>query len=191
MMSHNADDAKIIKLFWNRDEKALAEVSKAYGRFCSSIAGNILDNEQDVEECVNDAYLATWNTIPPQKPAFLAPFLGRITRNLAINRYKKNHAEKRGGGSSELILEELQEVIPGGISADSELIRKDMLEVINRFLSSLSPDKRKIFVRRYWYSDPISRIASATGLSENHIAVTLSRMRKTLHKLLSEGGFDL
>ena len=81
--------------------------------------------------------------------------------------------------------------IPGGISADSELIRKEMLEVISRFLTSLSPDKRKIFVRRYWYADPITKIASATGLSENHIAVTLSRMRKTLHKLLMEGGFDL
>lgn len=190
-MDHNADDTKIIQLFWDRDEKALTEVSRVYGRFCSSIAGNILDNEQDVEECVNDAYLATWNSIPPQKPAFLAPFLGRITRNMAINRYKKNHAEKRGGGSAELILEELQEVIPGGISADSELIRKEMLEVISRFLSSLPPDKRKIFVRRYWYADPISRIASATGLSENHISVTLSRMRKTLHTLLTEGGFDV
>ena len=185
------EDSEIISLFFARSEQALEELDNKYGHAVKKTASNILSNRQDVEECVNDAYLATWNTIPPQKPAFLAPFLGRITRNLAINRYKKNHAEKRGGGSSELILEELQEVIPGGISADSELIRKDMLEVINRFLSSLSPDKRKIFVRRYWYSDPISRIASATGLSENHIAVTLSRMRKTLHKLLSEGGFDL
>ena len=190
-MNHNADDAMIVKLFWDRDEKALTEASKSYGRFCSSIAGNILDNEQDVEECVNDTFLSAWNSIPPQKPSVLAPYLGRITRNLAINRYKKNHAEKRGGGSAELILEELQEVIPGGIPADSELLRKEMLEVISRFLSSLSPDKRKIFVRRYWYADPLSKISSATGLSENHIAVSLSRMRKTLHKLLQEGGFDL
>ena len=153
-----------------------------------SIARNILGSQEDAEECVNDAYLAVWNSIPPKRPSTLAPFLGRITRNRALNMYKQQHAEKRGGYGLTLVLEELEEVLPSGESADSALLQKEFMETVQRFLSSLPPEKRKIFVRRYWYADSVKDIAAACGASENSISVALHRMRKDLLAYLEKGG---
>lgn len=182
------DDAAIVQLFWDRSEKAIEAVTKKYGRFCHAIAMNILGSAQDAEECVNDTYLATWNSIPPKRPSILPPFLGRITRNLSINLYKKNHAEKRGGGNLPLVLDELSEVIAGEESADSELFRKELLEQINEFLSELPSDKRKIFVCRYWYADSVKDIAERMNMTENNVSVSLNRMRNQLRTKLLEGG---
>ena len=190
-MSRVMEDTTIVQLFWDRNEQGLQVASNKYGHLCTSIALNILGNQEDAEECVNDTFLAAWNSIPPQRPAILAPFLGKIASNLAINRYKHNRADKRGGGNTPVVIEELSEVIPGGISPENELLSKEMLSIISRFLSTLSPDKRKLFVRRYWYADSVSAIATATGLTENNINVTLSRLRKQLHQLLVEGGIDV
>ena len=182
------EDAAIVQLFWDRDEQALSAVAEKYGRFCTSIARNIVGSTEDAEECVNDAYLATWNSIPPKKPDILAPFLGRITRNLAINRYKLNHADKRGGGDLPLVLDELSEVIAGKEAADSELFRKELLLAINGFLSSLPSEKRKIFVCRYFYADSIKDIAARMKMSENNVSVTLNRLKAALREKLLEGG---
>jgi len=182
------DDSSIVQLFWDRSEQALKAVTQKYGRFCTSIAKNILVNSEDAEECVNDAYLAVWNSIPPQRPSVLAPFIGKITRNLAINLYKKNHAEKRGGGEVPVVLDELAEVIAGKESADSELLRKEMMAVVSSFLAEQTPEKRKIFVCRYWYADSVKDIARRMNMTENNVSVTLNRLRKQLNTLLREGG---
>lgn len=182
------DDVSIVQLFWNRSEKAISEVAKKYGRFCMTIARNILGNPEDSEECVNDAYLSLWNTIPPKKPSVLPPFLGRITRNLALNLYKKNHAEKRGGGEFPLVLEELSEVIAGSDSADSELYKKEIMRVVSAFLAELTPEKRKIFVHRFWYADSVKNIAHQMKMTENNVSVTLNRLRTQLREKLQEGG---
>ena len=182
------EDQAIVQLFWDRDEQALSAVAEKYGHFCTSIARNIVGSTEDAEECVNDAYLATWNSIPPKKPELLAPFIGRITRNLAINRYKMNHADKRGGGDLPLVLDELSEVIAGKESADSELFRKELLSAINGFLSALPSEKRKIFVCRYFYADSLKDIAARMKMSENNVSVTLSRLKAGLREKLLEGG---
>lgn len=182
------DDAKIIQMCWDRSEKAISAIAEKYGRFCMSIARNILGSQEDAEECVNDSYLAVWNSIPPKRPSTLAPFLGRITRNRALNMYKQQHAEKRGGYGLDLVLEELEEVLPSRESADSELLEKEFMENVQRYLSSLPPEKRKIFVRRYWYADSVKDIAKASGLSKNNISVSLHRMRKDLLTYLEKGG---
>ena len=182
------DDVTIVQLFWDRSEKAIEAVSSKYGRYCHAIAKNILTSPEDAEECVNDTYLATWNSIPPKRPTVLPPFLGRITRNLALNRFNKEHAEKRGGGNLPLVLDELSEVIAGSESADSELYRKELLSVINDFLASLPSDKRKIFVCRYWYSDSVKDIAGRMKMTENNVSVSLNRMRNQLRTKLLEGG---
>ena len=182
------DDASIVQLFFERSEQALEAVSKKYGRFCHSIAHNILNNTEDTEECVNDAYLSLWNSIPPKKPDVIAPFLGRITRNLALNLYKKNHAAKRGGGDFPLVLDELSEVIEGSETADGELLKRELLDVVNTFLSSLTPEKRKIFVCRFWYVDSIKDNANRMNMTENSVSVTLNRLKKQLRTLLLEGG---
>lgn len=182
------DDASIVQLFWSRSEQALTAVSEKYGRFCHSIAHNILGSPEDAEECVNDAYLSLWNSIPPKRPSVIAPFLGRITRNLAINIYKKNHAEKRGSGEFALVLDDLSEVIQGSETADGELLQRELLDTVNSFLSSLSPEKRKIFVRRFWYADSIKDIAKRMNMTENNVSVTINRLKKQLRTLLVEGG---
>ena len=182
------DDASIVKLFWDRSEQALTAIAQQYGRFCTSIAKNILGSDEDAEECVNDAYLAVWNSIPPKKPPVLAPYVGRITRNLAVNRYKKNRADKRGGGEMPLVLDELSEVIAGTESADSELLRNEMLSAVSAFVAELPPEKRKIFLCRYWYADSIKDIAHRLNMTENNVSVTLNRLKKQLRDKLSEGG---
>lgn len=186
-MGLNTDDSSIVQLFWERSEKALTAVAEKYGRFCSSITRNILGNQEDAEECVNDTYLAVWNSIPPQRPSVLAPFIGRIARNMALNRYKLNHAEKRGGGEFPMVLEELSEVIQGSESADGELYQKELLKMIHDFLEKLPSDKRKIFVCRYFYSDSIKDIALRMNMTQNNVAVILNRLRNQLRAILQEG----
>jgi RNA polymerase sigma-70 factor (ECF subfamily) len=182
------DDTAIVQLFWERSEQAIKEVAKKYSHFCMSIARNILGNPEDAEECVNDAYLSLWNAIPPKKPAVLPPFLGRITRNLALNRYKKNHAAKRGSGEFAIVLDELSEVIAGQETADSELYQEELLAAVNGFLTSLPPEKRKIFVCRYWYAESVKDIARRMNMTENNVSVTLNRLKNQLRTLLLEGG---
>ncbi|MBQ8893299.1 MAG: RNA polymerase sigma factor [Clostridia bacterium] len=184
------DDQRIIQLYWDRSEKAITATAAKYGRYCHYIAYNILRNDEDAEECVNDTWLNTWNTIPPQKPRRLQAFLGKITRNLSLNRYEKRTTEKRGGGEITLILDELSECIPAeqGSKIAEELAFTDLL---NRFLDTLSPQDCKLFVRRYWYMSPIKELTRDFHISESKASVTLFRTRKKLRTYLEKEGVTL
>ena len=184
------EDDKIVELYWDRDEAAITATSDKYGVYCLSISQNILGNREDAQECVNDTYLKAWNTIPPHRPAMLSTFLGKITRNLSFDRYKANRRDKRGGSQTALVLDELGEIIADKRS-DDEFDRKELLESINAFLSSLPPDKRKMFVCRYWYAYSIPEIAKRFGMTENNVSVSLNRTRQKLRNYLKERGFDL
>ena len=185
------DDRKIIQLYWDRNEQAIAATADKYGDYCASIAKNILGNIEDAEECVNDTYLKTWNSIPPHRPELLSAFLGKITRNLSFNRYKHNTAEKRGGGELSVVLDELSELVSGREDVEHALNTKEITEAINAFLETLSHEKRSIFVSRYWYTYSVSEIAAEYGMKEGAVSMTLNRVRKKLHGYLSERGFDL
>ena len=182
------DDRQIIALYNERSEAALSETAKKYGRYCRAIAYNILSNEEDCEECVNDTWLKAWEAIPPQCPDSLPAFLGRITRNLALNRYKHNTREKRGGGQTPLVLEELADCIPGGSNAETAAEEALLVDVLNRFLEGLPVQKRKIFLRRYWYMSSVKEIAADFGLSESNVKMTLLRTRSKLKQTLEKEG---
>lgn len=185
------EDEKIIALYWERDQEAIAVTAEKYGHYCSAIAGNILQNHEDVEECVNDTWLVAWQTMPPQKPRVLSVFLGKLTRNLAINRYRHNTALKRGGGQAVAVLEELGELVSGADNVAEEIDRRELVQAINDFLCGLSSDKRRIFVCRYWYFESVADIAADHNMSENHVSVLLHRLREKLRKHLRKGGFDI
>ena len=185
------DDAKIVQLYWDRDEQAIPATSEKFGNYCMKIARNILGSMEDAEECVNDAYLHLWNAIPPARPAALAAFLGRITRNLSFNKYKQAGAAKRGGGQLTEVLDELSEVVSAGDDVQQMLDQKELSAAINAFLGTLSPEKRNIFVCRYWYTDSVSEIARRYGMGEGAVSMALSRTRKKLRDYLTERGFDL
>lgn len=185
------DDEIIVKLYWDRNQEAIPETEKKYGKYCTYIAQSILGNMEDVEECVNDTYLCAWNSIPPHKPNTLSTYLGKIVRNLSFNRYKHNKADKRGGGELPLVLDELAEYVSGKDDVEQEVDRKELIGAINGFLDSLSEEKRGIFICRYWYTESISGIASRYGLKEGSISVILNRLRKKLHDYLVERGFEL
>ena len=131
------EDEKIISLYWERDERAITESAGKYGRYCSSIAMNILKSEPDAEECVNDTWLRAWNAMPPHRPSVLSVFLGKITRNLSFDRYKSLHRQKRGGGQIDMVLDELSEIVSGQSDPAETVMQEELQAEINRFLSSL------------------------------------------------------
>lgn len=185
------EDLKIIELFFERKEYAIAETERKYGRYLSKIAYNILFDKEDSEECVNDTYMKAWNAIPPQRPKILSTFLAKITRRLAIDIFRKKNAEKRGKSEFASSLSELDECIPDNFSAEKEFEYNLLSENINSFLASLSKENRDIFVCRYFYSDSIKEIASFFGTSESKIKSSLFRSRKILKEQLLKEGFDL
>ncbi len=185
------DDSVIVQMYWDRNEEALSETAKKYGSYCFSIAKNIVGNNEDAEECVNDTYLQTWNSIPDNKPKMLSTYLGKITRNISFNRYKRNNAEKRGGGQIGLVLDELSDLIASPDKPEMEIDSKLLSKAINSFLSNLPLEKRKIFMCRYWYADSIKDIAKTFGMTENNVSVILNRLRQKLSEHLKESGFEL
>lgn len=182
------DDAAIIDLYWARDSRAIGETGIKYGVYLTSIAMNLLGLPEDAEECVSDTYLAAWNAMPPERPGILRAFLGKITRNLALDRLKRLRAKKRGGGEPEAIFDELSEIIPGGDCPEAELDRKELLRDIEAFLRAEPPRARNIFLRRYWYADSVAAIALRYGLRENAVSAQLMRTRNKLRKYLTERG---
>ncbi len=185
------DDKQIVDLYWERSEAAIAETDKKYGRYCHYIAYQILYSDADAEEIVNDTYLKTWNTVPPNRPDPLKPYLGMITRRLACNAYEAKHAKKRGGHQLSLVLDELSECIPDGNSGEDIEESVALRDALNRFVRSLPSKTQKIFVRRYWYASPVSEIAEAYGMKENHVSVLLYNTRKKLKGFLSKEGFEI
>ena len=185
------EDRDIVNLYWQRNQDAIRETASKYGGYCKSIAKNILGSNEDAEECVNDTYLRAWNSIPPHRPRILSTYLGKITRNLAFDRFRRKNADKRGGGEIAVVLDELAECVSGIERVEDEVEKKQLLEEINAFLNTLSEENCDIFLCRYWYALPIPEIASRFGRSENDVSVTLNRMRTKLKKYLTERGYDL
>ena len=185
------EDRQIVDLYWARSEKAISETSEKYGRYCYSIANSILHNHEDSEECVNDTWLRAWNAMPDERPDNLSAFLAKITRNLSLNRWERLSAQKRGAGQLPLSLEELSDCIPA--ADDMERIVDDitLTDILNRFLSSLTAEKRKIFMRRYWYMSSIAEIAADFSISESKVKMSLLRSRKELKQLLEKEGVVL
>lgn len=178
------EDSKIVELYLQRDENAIKETKIKYEKYCSYIANNILNSTLDTEECVNDTYLATWNSIPPNRPNSLRAYVGKIVRNIALNRYNANKAKKRND-SIEVVLDELNEVIGDSESDGRNLTDELTLKyALNAFVGSLKQETREIFVRRYWYLSSIKEIASDYGLSESKVKVTLLRTRELLREFL-------
>ena len=182
------EDQGIVALFFDRSEQAIAEVDKKYGAYCYSIAYNILSNPEDTEESVSDTYLAAWNTIPPRKPNFLNAFLGKITRHISIDRWRKRSAQKRCGKEMILALEELGECVAPD-TLEAELSQRELTRVLNHFLSGLPETERNVFLCRYWYMDSVEAIGKITGFSQSKVASMLHRTRGKLRKVLREEGY--
>lgn len=185
------DDNKIIDLYWARSENAISETADKYGKYCRYIAYNILHNDEDSEECLNDTYLKAWGAIPPQRPNRLATFLGKITRNLSLDRYKHYNAEKRGFGQVPLALDELQDCIPATDNVEQIIEDAALVEIFNQFLDALPTDVRKVFMRRYWYLSSIKEIAEDFNFSESKTKMTLHRARNELKQILEKEGVSL
>lgn len=182
------EDEQIIELYWSRSERAVAETDARYGKYCYAIAYNVLSSKEDSAECVNDTWLGAWRSMPPKRPSCLAAFLGRLTRNLALNRWRSRRAEKRGGGQLTLALEELGECAAARNEVENVEDRALIVSVLDRFLASLPKRDRMVFVRRYWYFSPVAEIAKDYGLSQSNVKMSLSRGRDRLRQALEREG---
>ncbi len=183
------EDCRIIELYWQKNADAISETSSKYGAYCFTIADHILNNAEDSEECVNDTWLHAWNAMPPQRPNVLRMFLAKITRNLSVNRFNARSAEKRGGGEIILVLDELADCLAGGTDAEAAYEVKELEECIRRFVRGLPERDGNVFVRRYFFTEPVASIAGQYGLTENNVAVILSRTRKKLKVKLAKEGY--
>ena len=182
------EDKEIVDLYWQRSDLAISETNQKYGRYCYTIAYNICGVNEDAEECVSDTWLRAWNLMPDQRPTVLSTFLGRITRNYAINLIKSKNRIKRGGGEAVFVLDELEECIPseGGMELPLE-----MRDILNRFLEGQTETARKVFLRRYWFGDSVKEIAQMYGLGESRVKMTLLRSRTTLRQYLEAEGVSI
>lgn len=182
------EDYQIIELYFKRNADAIKETDSKYGSYCFAIANNILHNKEDSEECVNDTWFNAWNVMPPQRPTRLRLFLAKITRNLSFNRFQAQSAKKRGGGEIHLVLDELAECIAHESDIENEYIAKELGEYIRLFVRTLPERDGNIFIRRYFFTEPISAIANRYQMSDNNVMVILSRTRKKLKAHLEKEG---
>lgn len=178
------EDHQIVELYWKRSETAIGESDKKYGRMLFGISLSLLSSREDSEECLNDTYIEAWNKMPSDRPTYLGAYLSKIIRCLSVSRFRSMHREKRGGMGA--ITEELTDCIPDTASVSAEYENGRLRETLNRFLLSLSEEKRFIFVRRYFYSDSIEDISRRTGMSTAKIKTSLHRIRKELQTLLEK-----
>lgn len=184
-------DEQILDLYFARSEEAIAATREKYGSYCHTIACNILQSAEDAEECVSDAFLAAWNAIPPQKPNNLAAFLGKITRNKALSRYRQESAQRRGAGQTELALSELEECISSRGQVEEIIDQMAVTDAIHRFLKPQPTLKRQIFLQRYFYLCSVREIAAFHGITESKTNAILHRMRKQLKAQLEKEGILL
>ena len=185
------DDRDIIALYFKRLESAITETAKKYGKYCFSISNNILRNRQDAEESVNDTYLQTWNSIPPTKPNCLSAYLAKIVRNISLNRIKANKTQKRGSGEYELAYDELAGIISSPQSVEDMIDAISLRDLINRWLDTLSPEQRMVFVGRYWYFDSVATISTKMDFSVSKTKMLLLRLRNELKEYLESEGVHL
>jgi len=183
------EDQRIVALYWSRSETAIAETDRKYGSYLGSISYHILANREDARECVNDTYYDAWNAMPPHRPSVLPAFLGKITRRISIDRWRKQNAEKRGGGELVLALEELEECVSGTGSVEEEAERRELVRLFNDFLNTLPDAERRVFLCRYWYMDPVGSIARQFGFSRSKTASMLHRTRAKLRTVLEKEGY--
>lgn len=182
------EDTEIIELYWQRSEMAIQETNGKYGSYCKSIVHNILQNREDTEECINDTWLHTWNSIPTERPYEFRTWLGRIARNLAFDRYRRRTAKKRGGQEVDILLSELEDCIPSAQTVEKELEDAELAGFISSFLKKQKQENRMIFVRRYYYSDSVKQIAERFGISESKVKSSLFRVRNGLKAYLEKEG---
>lgn len=183
------DDKQIVDLYFARNEQAIRETAKKYGKYCFSIARNILQNNSDAEETVNDTYMGAWNSIPPHRPALLSTYLGKITRRLALKRWTANRTQKRGGGEIALALEELAGCIPSDFDVESRIKTAELTQILNVFVRNLPKPEGQVFLCRYWYLDSIEAIARRFDFSQSKVKSMLSRTRKKLYTHLQKEGY--
>ena len=184
------EDAEIVALYFARDEQAIVQTQQKYDRYCRYIAENILSSDEDVEECLNDAYHKAWNTIPPQAPTLLSGYLGMLTRQIAFDRYRENRRVKRGGGELALVLDELQDCIEDR-SMPSVQETAALQDTLNRFFMQQPSRTRIVFLQRYWYGARVENIARSLGMSQAGVNTLLCRTRKKLKKFLEKEGIRL
>ena len=182
------EDKSIVDMYWERNENAITETANKYGKYCFSIAYNILSDTEDAEESVNDSYLNAWNSMPPHRPAILSSFMGKITRFVSLKKWRDKRAQKRGSGSIHLAYEELSECIPADGEIEDALETQELAEIVDAFLDTLPPAEQKVFICRYWYFDSISAISNQFGFSESKVKSMLHRTRKKLRSRLIEEG---
>ena len=182
------DDTQIVELYWARKESAIEETEAKYGSYCYSIAQNILHNLDDAKESVNDTWLGAWNSMPPHRPSVLSTFLGKLTRRISIDKWRRTTAKKRGDGQLPLVLAELEDCISDGKSIEEETERKLLAEVIAAFVKGLPETEQKVFLCRYWYMDSVSSIATRFRFSESKVKSMLSRTREKLRVRLEKEG---
>ena len=182
------EDAKIIDLYWARSQQAVAASEEKYGPYCHTIARRILDREEDAEECVNDTWLRAWNAMPPHRPGVLSAFFGKLTRNLSLDRWRRNKAAKRGGNQVEIALHELEDCLPDRRSPDENLEAWETAALISAFLRRQPQLDRVLFVRRYFHLEPLDSLAGRFGLSAGQVKSRLHRMRQRLKAELEQEG---
>lgn len=180
------DDSRIVELFWQRSEQAIHAVEEKYGTMCRTLAYHLLRSAEDADECVNDTYHGLWNAIPPERPERLGAFCARITRNLAMKRLTYRNAAKRAVVT--VSFEELNECLSAGVTAEDILEGKELAALLERFLDTLDRDSRNMFLRRYWFFDPIRQIATGFGVTESKVKSKLFRMRRQLKEYLAKEG---
>lgn len=185
------EDNEILDLYFARNEQAITETDRKYGSYCYGIANRILPSREDCEETVSDTYYQTWNVIPPRRPDVFKLFLAKITRNLAFSRWRKLSAAKRGGGETELVLEELAGCIPGKERVDDALNAKELVKTIRAFLGTLPDRQQDIFLQRYFYVETPEAIARRHKISRRNVNLILSRTRAKLKAYLTQEGYDL
>lgn len=183
------EDNQIVDLYWQRNECAIQETATKYEKYLHSISYRILSNHEDAEECVNDTYTHAWQSIPPHRPSILSTFLGKITRRISIDLWRKKNAARRGGGELPLVLDELEECVSGKEDVETEIERQELQKKLNAFLINLPRLERQIFMCRYWYMHSISDIAKQFHYSESKIKSMLFRTRKKLRTILEKEGY--
>lgn len=184
------DDHKIVELFLQRSEQAIHETKTKYGKYCKTIAFQILKISEDVEECENDIYMKVWNSIPPAEPTSLKAYIGTIARNMAIQKYRYYHADKRNQ-HMECVIEEIEQTVATLETVESEIAEKELVAAINRFLSQLDKENRMLFVRRYWKMESIKDICKEMQITKSKAETNLFRIRKKLKIYLEQEGYEL
>ncbi len=187
--SEYMSDDNIVELYWQREEKAIEYTDAKYGRYLYTIAYNIVHNRPDCEECLNDTYLGTWNCIPPTRPKSFQAFISKIMRNVAVNKFRRNNADKRIPSSMTVSLEEMDDCVAYSPSVDEEYAIKELTRILNKYLSGLPERDATIFISRYYYSDSLEELAEMLGVSERTVSRMLAKLRQDLKQLLDEEGY--